>query len=97
MLAEGASYTACQEVLGCDARYMSRWKKRFEAEGSRRRVQQTSKALARKSGVSSLLSSDRSVGGRSRILDLWLLARIRRLVPRLVRTRQTNPDKSRRM
>jgi len=32
MLAEGASYTDCHAVLGCDARYVSRWKKRFEAD-----------------------------------------------------------------
>jgi transposase len=32
MLAEGASYTACQSALGCDARYVSRWKKRFEVD-----------------------------------------------------------------
>jgi transposase len=32
MLADGVSYTAIQAALGCNAVYVSRWKKRFEAE-----------------------------------------------------------------
>jgi transposase len=32
MLADGLSYTAIQAALGCNAVYVSRWKKRFEAE-----------------------------------------------------------------
>jgi hypothetical protein len=32
MLAKGESYAAVQAALGCDPGYVSRWKKRFEAE-----------------------------------------------------------------
>src|SRR5512132_2863492 len=32
MLAKGESYTAIQEALGCAPTYVSRWKKRFEAD-----------------------------------------------------------------
>src|ERR1039458_10440719 len=32
MLARGESYVAVQTALGCDPGYVSRWKRRFEAE-----------------------------------------------------------------
>jgi Homeodomain-like domain len=32
MLARGESYAAVQAALGCDPSYVSRWKRRFEAE-----------------------------------------------------------------
>jgi transposase len=32
MLARGESYVAVQAALGCDPGYVSRWKRRFEAE-----------------------------------------------------------------
>jgi len=33
MLAEGRSYRAVQDALGCSSAYVARWKTRFEAEG----------------------------------------------------------------
>jgi transposase len=33
MLAEGRSYSEIQTVLGCNAGYVRRWKKRFESDG----------------------------------------------------------------
>ena len=33
MLAEGRSYRAVQDALGCSSAYVARWKNRFEAEG----------------------------------------------------------------
>jgi len=32
LLAQGQSYLAIRQVLGCNANYISRWKGRFEAE-----------------------------------------------------------------
>ena len=32
MLAKGESYAVLQTALGCDPGYVSRWKRRFEAE-----------------------------------------------------------------
>src|SRR3989304_8471048 len=33
MLAEGFSYRAVEDALGCSSAYVARWKTRFEAEG----------------------------------------------------------------